>query len=86
MYAGGLDANADMENLHIERSGVVLWEGEELEQVLSEGRTLDQLNLRAGDQIVVPATQAGGSRVWQVVRWAVPAAASVFFGVRIFRP
>jgi protein involved in polysaccharide export with SLBB domain len=85
MHAGGLAANADIDNMRIERSGVVLWEGEEIQTVLAEGRTLDQLNLRAGDQIVVPAQRVGGSRLWQVTRWVVPAAASVFFGVRIFR-
>jgi protein involved in polysaccharide export with SLBB domain len=85
MHAGGLAANADMERMRIERSGVVLWEGEELEEVLTDGRTLDQLNLRAGDQIVVPPAEVGGSTLWRAVRWAVPAAASIFFGVRIFR-
>jgi protein involved in polysaccharide export with SLBB domain len=85
MQAGGPGATADLENMRIERSGLVLWEGDELEEVLAEGRTLDQLNLRAGDQIVLPAMPVGGSRVWQVARWVLPAAASVFFGIRIFR-
>jgi protein involved in polysaccharide export with SLBB domain len=85
MQAGGPGVNADLDNMSIERSGVVLWEGDELQEVLAEGRTLDQLNLRAGDQIVLPALPVGGSRVWQVARWVLPAAASVFFGVRIFR-
>jgi hypothetical protein len=30
-----------------------LWEGEPLQTATNQGRTVDQLNLRAGDQIVV---------------------------------
>jgi protein involved in polysaccharide export with SLBB domain len=84
MHAGGVGANADMKNLRIERTGRVLWEGDELEVILAEGRTLDQLNLQAGDQITVPARQVGGSRWLQIGRWGA-ALAGVIFGVRIFR-
>jgi protein involved in polysaccharide export with SLBB domain len=86
MHAGGPNANADYEHMRIERAGTILWEGEELQEILEEGRTLDQLNLRAGDQIVLPAQAAGGSKVWRFARWAVPAAVSLVFGVRILRP
>jgi protein involved in polysaccharide export with SLBB domain len=85
MEAGGPAASADMKNIRIERTGQVLWNGEELQSVLADGRTLDQLNLRAGDQIVLPAVPAGGSKLWQVTRWAVPFAASLIFGYSVFR-
>jgi protein involved in polysaccharide export with SLBB domain len=85
MEAGGPTGGADMKKLRIERTGEVLWDGEELETILADGRTLDQLNLRAGDQIVVPAVPAGGSKLWQAARWVIPFAASLVFGVSVFR-
>jgi hypothetical protein len=71
--------------MHIERGGLVLWEGEELQTVLADGRTLDQLNLRAGDQIIVPALPVGGSKIWQATKWAVPFLASIILGYQVFR-
>ena len=85
MEAGGPAASADMKKIRIERTGQVLWEGEELQSILADGRTLDQLNLRAGDQVVIPAVPAGGSKLWQVTKWVVPFAASLVFGYSVFR-
>jgi hypothetical protein len=84
MFAGGPAPSADLNKVRIERTGDVLWDSEELRTVLAEGRTLDQLNLRAGDQIVLPAQPTGGSGWWSVGRWIAAAATSVFFGVRVF--
>jgi hypothetical protein len=85
MLAGGPAGTADLNKIRIERTGQILWEGEELRTILADGRTLDQLNLRAGDQIMVPALPAGGSRVWQVTKWVVPFVASIVFGFQVFR-
>lgn len=84
MHAGGPGGNADLANVRIERAGQRLWGGEELQEVIAEGRTLDQLNLRAGDQIVLPARAPGGSSLWRIGRWGLAVATSVFFGVRVF--
>ncbi|HEX6938535.1 MAG TPA: SLBB domain-containing protein [Longimicrobiales bacterium] len=54
MAAGGPIREARLEGIRVERDGVRILEGEALQQALMEGRTLDQLNLRAGDRIVVP--------------------------------
>ena len=54
MVAGGPIPTAKVEKVRIERNGEAIWEAEALQAALAEGRTLDQLNLRAGDQVVVP--------------------------------
>ena len=54
MLAGGPGPDAKMKKATIERSGETIWEKEALQQALADGRTLDQLNLRAGDQVTVP--------------------------------
>jgi len=59
MEAGGPSSNADLEDLRIERGADILLEGAVLQEELRLGTTLDQLNLQAGDQIVLPAESAG---------------------------
>jgi polysaccharide export outer membrane protein len=87
MLAGGPSQAADLEGIRIERTGESLWEGDEMRMVLAEGRTLDQLNLQAGDQIVLPAVEAGNfwNSTWgAVTRWGLAVGSTVLFGVRIF--
>jgi protein involved in polysaccharide export with SLBB domain len=57
MTAGGPAGGIDPSNTKIERNGQEVLSKEAFRQALIEGRTLDQLNLRAGDEILV-----GGSR------------------------
>ena len=54
MVAGGPTTTAKVQKVRIERNGERIWEPDALQVALAEGRTLDQLNLRAGDQVVVP--------------------------------
>lgn len=54
MLAGGPAAGAARDRIRIERGGDVVWSGELLQEAILEGRTLDQLSVRAGDAIVVP--------------------------------
>ena len=54
MAAGGPRPEAKMEKARIERGGSRVWEGDRLRLALAEGRTVDALNLRTGDQVVVP--------------------------------
>jgi hypothetical protein len=65
MVAGGPGGAADLTKLRIERAEKPIWEGATLQDAITEGRTLDQLSLRAGDRIVLPvqpqrAVGAGG--------------------------
>jgi polysaccharide export outer membrane protein len=60
MVAGGPTQSSNLEQLRIERGTVRLLAGDELQEAMRSGLTLDQLNLQAGDQIVVPERTAGG--------------------------
>lgn len=59
MVAGGPTQTSDLEELRIERGTVVVMRGDEVQEALRSGLTLDQLNLQAGDQVVLPAEQTG---------------------------
>jgi protein involved in polysaccharide export with SLBB domain len=61
MVAGGPSSDADMDNLRIRRGTRLVLEGEALQEAVRQGLTLDQLNLQAGDEIVVPEAVPGGS-------------------------
>lgn len=61
MLAGGPAATADLEDIRIERGSQVLLQGDDVQEAIRSGLTLDQLNLQAGDQVVVPAGSTGGS-------------------------
>jgi protein involved in polysaccharide export with SLBB domain len=60
MMAGGPGGRADLKKIMIERGDRRIWQGEALQQAITEGRTLDQLSLRAGDRLVVPAERQAG--------------------------
>lgn len=53
MAAGGVGTTGDLEKIRIERGGDVIWEKERVREAIREGRTLDQLSIRAGDGIFV---------------------------------
>jgi protein involved in polysaccharide export with SLBB domain len=57
MLAGGPSPNALMDKIRIDRGGRTVWEPGPMRQALMEGRTLGQLNVQAGDNIVVPERQ-----------------------------
>jgi protein involved in polysaccharide export with SLBB domain len=59
MTAGGLGPLAKVDELRIDRLGKPLWRGPLLQRAIGEGRTLDALDLRGGDQFVVPGGKGG---------------------------
>ncbi|HEU5262524.1 MAG TPA: SLBB domain-containing protein [Gemmatimonadales bacterium] len=61
MAAGGPTADAKMQKLRIVRAGNELWGGERLQLALTEGKSLDDLNLRAGDQLILPGKARSGT-------------------------
>lgn len=63
MLTGGPAPNANLDDIRIERSGSVIWDGDRLRQAVFEGRTLDHLSLRAGDRIYVPERQSTTDRL-----------------------
>ena len=60
MVAGGPAQSADLEELRIERGIDLLMEGPDVQEALRAGLSLDQLNMQAGDQVVLPAQAQGG--------------------------
>lgn len=57
--ANGPTQNARVDKMWVERAGRRLIEGQPFQQIIAEGRTLDDANIRPGDKIVVPAANAG---------------------------
>lgn len=64
--AGGPTQTANVEKMYVERAGRRFVEGQPLQTMMAEGRTLDDANVRPGDKFVVP-TNKGGS-MFETVR------------------
>ena len=60
--AGGAGADAELDDIRLERGSQKIWDGQTLQEAIVQGRTVDQLSLRAGDRIVVPAKSTNS--VW----------------------
>jgi len=86
--AGQVTREADLRQITVERGARTVWQAEALGPELIEGRTLDQLNVRAGDRIVVgrkpPSLGAmeGGFRTLAMIL-AIPASI-VALGALVF--
>jgi protein involved in polysaccharide export with SLBB domain len=59
MKAGGPGPNADVNNMVIRRSGEIIWNAQDTRTALSDGISLDRLNLRAGDELYVDDVKGG---------------------------
>jgi protein involved in polysaccharide export with SLBB domain len=57
--AAGPTQNARVEKMWIERAGRRYIEGQPLQQIMADGRTLDDANIRPGDKFVVPPQNQG---------------------------
>jgi protein involved in polysaccharide export with SLBB domain len=63
MRAGGPLATAKINEITIQRDQRVLWDQEYVAKAIVEGQTIDQMSLRAGDQIIVPQKPVAGGGV-----------------------
>lgn len=82
MTAGG-PTEAKLDEIELRRGDDVLIEDGEVQTALQDGQSLDQLNLQAGDRIVVPRDEPG--RIWPtVLRWTAVVASSLLLGFRVF--
>jgi protein involved in polysaccharide export with SLBB domain len=77
MNAGGLSGTANLEKIKIERDSETIWEGEALKDAITQGRTVDQLNLMAGDMVTVPQ-QGKGRNLFTLLRGGMIAASAIF--------
>jgi protein involved in polysaccharide export with SLBB domain len=81
MAVGGTGRDANLRGIRVERAGERIWNGDAMRDALIEGRTLDQLSIRAGDEIVVPRVRR--LTPWQAIQ-VVSAASSVIFALTRF--
>lgn len=57
--AGGPTGNAEMRRLTLTRQGTVIQSDEQLRRSIAEGRTIDDLGISAGDELMVPRRRDG---------------------------
>lgn len=83
MMAGGPGSDANYDEITLLRGGQTLWGPEEVQSLIAEGRTLDQINMQAGDIIEVP--RESDSNIWlEVGRYALIAGSTLLLGIRVF--
>lgn len=76
MVAGGPTREAAIDRIRVERGDRRIWDAEAVQRLIAEGRTLEHLELRAGDRIVVPRhNPLGGRELLRMLLLAVPAVA-----------
>ena len=87
MLAGGPSGMADPNKTEVRRAGSVLLTESEIQEAIIRGSTLDQLNLRAGDELIVDTKQVAQSRGRGINVFTVLSATTtvVFMLTRIFR-
>jgi len=82
MLAGGPRPQAKLDKIRIERGKEKIWTGEALQQAIAQGRTLDQLSLRAGDRVIIPIQE---ERRWLTVLQATSIIIPAIFALsRVF--
>lgn len=81
--AGGLTQRAKAIGIRVERGRDKIWSGEPLQQALGRGYSLDQLNLRAGDRVLVPE-RGDTERTVRILGVLVTIPVAVFTLTRIF--
>lgn len=66
MAAGGLTADSRMSDMTAQRAGVPVIAGQQMKAALAEGRTLAQVNLRSGDELVLPMNKSNTDAFYRV--------------------
>ena len=68
MLAGGPNGEADLRKVSVRRGAREVWTADRIHAAMTQGTTLDQLNLRAGDELVIGERKRRGfGSVLQVV-------------------
>ena len=62
MQAGGVGPEADIARTSVRRDGIEIWKPADIRHALSNGMSLDQLHLRAGDEVMI-----GERRQWSLM-------------------
>jgi protein involved in polysaccharide export with SLBB domain len=87
MRAGGPSGNAKLPAIRVEREGRAIWADQALQQAIAQGRTLDQLGLQAGDQVVVPRKSGGffSESVMRTIGLIVALPVAIYGTIQIFK-
>jgi protein involved in polysaccharide export with SLBB domain len=80
MAAGGPLPTAKLDRATLNRASARIWGGAQVRQALAGGMTLDQLGLRPGDEMVVPADRGGAGAGILRALGVIPAAALAITG------
>jgi protein involved in polysaccharide export with SLBB domain len=81
MQAGGPTGDARMGAISVKREGMVLFDGDEVNQAIALGLTFDQLGLRPGDEVNIPERIF---TVRRIVTWGVSVASVVLLGFQLY--
>ncbi|HWH03467.1 MAG TPA: polysaccharide biosynthesis/export family protein [Gemmatimonadales bacterium] len=84
LYANGPAPDANLAGITISRDGKVIWGSQALVKAMSDGKTLDQLGIRAGDRIDVPGGATNAFSVVQTLSYALGIPLSLFAVIRLF--
>ncbi|HJR34559.1 MAG TPA: polysaccharide biosynthesis/export family protein [Gemmatimonadales bacterium] len=82
MIAGGPALDADPSKVKIRRSSEEIWSAEAFQEAMRQGLTLDQMNLRAGDELVLDPRKRPGSISLLTIAGALGGLASTFYFIR----
>lgn len=77
MHAGGPTATANLDKLTIQRGSEVLYTAASLQEAIIDGKTLNQLGIRPGDRIMIPAQQRRS--IGELLRLTIVALPSLAF-------
>lgn len=80
--AGGPTGNAEMRKLTLSRQGTLLQRDEQLRRSIAEGRTIDDLGIAAGDELMVPRRH-DGERTARIIGLLVGIPLTVFVLTRM---
>lgn len=83
-FAGGPAADANIAGVTISRDGKVIWSPEALQRAMTEGKTLDQLGIQAGDRVDVPGGSTNAYSLVQTLSYALGIPLSLYAVIKLF--
>ena len=83
-YAGGPAPQANLSGISVERNGRRIWEGPELQQAINQGLTLDQMGIRGGDRILVPAERTFTEATFRTIGLVLAIPLTIYSVTQIF--
>jgi len=83
--AGGIGSDADPTKAFVRRSNEEIWPKEAFREAMQRGLTLDQLNLRAGDELILdPRKRGTGFNPWTIIGALGALTSTIYLIQRVF--